>query len=205
MNPLPERLHGNDAPPGCGARPALGLRRRQALLALAAIGCGSGVFANQAPAEVRAALPAATLSGSIRFTYWGFSVYDASLWVLPGFQAPAFERHPFALHLHYLRNFTNAAITTRSIDEMARQTPPTPERRALWQQWLQGAFPNVRSGDRITGVNRPGEGALFLTNGRQTGWVPDPDFARVFFGIWLANDTSEPAMRQALLTGQAGS
>ena len=53
--------------------------------------------------------------------------------------------------------------------------------------------------------DQPGEGALFLTNGRPTGKVPDPAFARLFFGIWLAGDTSEPAMRTALLSGLGGS
>ena len=181
------------------------LHRRQAMLVVVASLCATGATANVAPPEVRSALPSAKLSGSSRFTYWGFSVYDASLWVSPGFQAQAFERHPFALHLHYLRDFTNAAITERSLDEMARQTGATSERRALWQQWLRGAFPDVRSGDRITGINRPGEGALFLTNGRQTGNVPDTEFARRFFGIWLSSGTSEPALRTALLSGQAGS
>ncbi len=194
-----------DRPAFDGVRTGHRVQRRQALLAVAALLWGSRAAASVAPPEVKALLPSAALSGSIRFTYWGFSVYDASLWVLPGFQAQAFERHPFALQLHYLRNFTNAAITKRSIDEMARQSPPTPERRAMWQQWLQAAFPDVRSGDRITGINRPGEGAVFLTNGRQTGQVPDPEFARLFFGIWLASDTSEPGMRQALLAGQGGS
>jgi len=178
-----------------------GLHRRQALLVVAASLCATGASADAAPPEVRSVLPSAVLSGSTRFTYWGFSVYDASLWVMPGFQPQAFEQHPFALHLHYLRNFTNAAITARSLDEMARQTSATPERRALWQQWLRGAFPDVRSSDRITGINRPGEGALFLTNGRQTGAVMDTEFARLFFGIWLASSTSEPAMRTALLSG----
>jgi len=206
---LQDRPTGTGYPTGCpgGSRThtAHGVQRRQALLAATALLCGSGARASMAPPEVRAVLPSAVLSGSIRFTYWGFSVYDASLWVLPGFQVQAFERHAFALHLHYQRNFTNAAITARSIDEMARQSPPTPERRAAWQQWLQGAFPDVRSGDRITGINRPGEGAVFLTNGRQTGQVADVQFARLFFGIWLSPDTSEPGMRQALLAGQAGS
>lgn len=182
-----------------------GLLRRQALLAIAATLCGGGAFGKDAPPEVRSVLPAAILSGSTRFTYWGFSVYDASLWVLPGFQAQAFAQHPFALHLRYLRSFTNAIITERSVDEMARQSGATAESRASWQKWLRGAFPDIRSGDHVTGINRPGEGAVFLTNGRQTGLVPDTEFARLFFGIWLASDTSEPAMRQALLSGQAGS
>jgi hypothetical protein len=197
---------GLDRPtPARAMQAARGVHRRQALLAVTAALIGADALANVAPPEVRDMLPSATLSGSIRFTYWGFSVYDASLWVLPGFQAQAFEQHRFALHLRYLRNFTNAAITARSVDEMARQSSPTPERRAAWQQWLQAAFPDVRNGDRITGINRPGEGAVFLTNGRQTGMVPDAVFARQFFGIWLATNTSEPAMRSALLSGQDGS
>jgi hypothetical protein len=124
--------------------------------------------------------------------------------VLPGFEPQSFERHRFALHLHYLRNFSNADITERSIDEMARQGAAAPEQRMRWQQALRGAFPDVRSGDSITGINRPGEGATFLTNGRQTGVVPDPAFARLFFGIWLADESSEPAMRKALLSGRSG-
>ena len=87
---------------------------------------------------------------------------------------------------------------------MARRSSPTPQRRASWQQWLQGAFPDVRAGDRITGINRPGEGAMFLTNGRQTGMVPDTAFARLFFGIWLSPRSSQPQLREALL-GSKGS
>ncbi|MCB2027881.1 MAG: hypothetical protein KDH18_03840, partial [Rhodoferax sp.] len=113
-----------------------GVRRRQALLAVAAvaIGAGSGARASVAPQEIRTALPTAVLSGSTRFTYWGFSVYDASLWVVPGFEAREFDQHRFALHLQYLRNFSNAAITERSVLEMARQSGATAQRRAVWTQ-----------------------------------------------------------------------
>ncbi len=201
-----DRPFGPGHPTQAGAMAApRGVQRRQALLAVPAMVLAAGAWGKVAPPEVQAALPSAVLSGSTRFTYWGFSVYDASLWVLPGFVPREFERHRFALHLRYLRNFTNAAITERSVDEMTRQSGATPERRASWSQWLRDAFPDVRTGDRITGINRPGEGAVFLTNGRQTGTVPDPAFARLFFGIWLASDTSEPAMRTALLSGQGGS
>lgn len=186
------------------ARSAPGLRRRQVMLAATAMACGMPARAS-VPTELRSIMPTATLSGSIRFTYWGFSVYDASLWVLPGFRSQTYAQHPFALHLQYLRNFTNAAITSRTVDEMARQAEPASVRRQLWQQWLEGAFPDVRAGDRLTGVNRPGEGSVFFTNGRQTGMVPDSEFSRLFFGIWLSKDSPEPAMRQALLSNVYGS
>ena len=184
------------------------MKRRTILMTAALLGSAGvcAATATSAPPELRSVLPSATLSGSMRFRYWGFPVYDASLWVQPGFTSQAFERHGFALQLRYLRDFTNAAITRRSIDEMTRLAgSPTAERRQLWQRWLQDAFPDVQEGDRISGINRPGDGVLFLTNGRQTGTVADAEFARLFFGIWLAAGTSEPAMRQTLLSHSGGS
>jgi hypothetical protein len=47
-------------------------------------------------------------------------VYDARLWVGPGFRQSEFDRHPLALELAYLRAFTGADIARRSIDEMRR-------------------------------------------------------------------------------------
>jgi hypothetical protein len=57
----------------------------------------------------------------------------------------------------------------------------------------------VAKGDRITGVQRPGESARFFLNGKPIGEVRDAEFARRFFGIWLAPKTSEPKLRLALL------
>jgi hypothetical protein len=57
----------------------------------------------------------------------------------------------------------------------------------------------VHAGDRITGVHRPGEAAVFFVNGRGVGEVRDARFAQLFFGIWLSPRTSQPALRASLL------
>ena len=49
----------------------------------------------------------------------------------------------------------------------------------------------------------PGTGAVFWSNGRMLGEVRDPVFARLFFGIWLSTQTSEPQLRRALLAQAA--
>jgi len=64
---------------------------------------------------------------------------------------------------------------------------------------MRALFPDVKSGDRITGVNQPDTGAVFWINGRLLGEVRDPAFAKQFFGIWLSPQTSEPQLRRALL------
>ena len=154
-----------------------------------------------APAELRELLPQHKLSGKTRLTVWGFDVYDASLWVAPGFNPDKLTAQPFALELAYLRNFTNTDIAERSIVEMRRSATITDAQAKDWTAVMLRVFPNVKKGDRIMGVYRPGAGTAFLVNGRPTGEVMDVEFARLFFGIWLSPKTSEPKMRSALLAG----
>lgn len=149
--------------------------------------------------ELRAELPSGRLQGVAKLNVWGFDIYNASLWTQPGFEPQNFAQHNFALDLAYLRAFESKAIVKRSLDEMKRLGKMTPEQALTWQTTMAVLFPNVKAGDRITGVHRAGTGAAFWLNGKATGEINDVEFARLFFGIWLAEGTSEPAMRQALL------
>lgn len=156
------------------------------------------------PPELQATLPAASLSGRATMTFWGFDVYQASLWVAPGFVGSAYAQSSFALELAYLRDFRGADIAKRSMAEMRRQTPLDSALQARWEEQMQALFPDVKAGDRITGVNQAGSGAVFWRNGRLLGEIRDNAFAKLFFGIWLSPQTSDPQLRQALLAqGQA--
>lgn len=147
------------------------------------------------------ALPGARLVGQARLTVWGFDIYDARLWAQPNFKAASFAASALALELNYLRNFEAADIAERSLKEMRRSQPVSDAQAARWKAEMLRVIPDVRKGDRITGVHRPGAGAAFWVNGRASGEILDADFARLFFGIWLSPDTSEPRMREALLSG----
>jgi len=147
------------------------------------------------------ALPGARLVGKARLTVWGFDVYDARLWAPAPFSAASYGTSALALELVYLRNFQAADIAERSLQEMRRSQPVSDAQAAQWKAALVRVIPDVRKGDRITGVHRPGQGAAFWVNGRASGEISDATFARLFFGIWLSPDTSEPRMRDALLAG----
>ena len=172
---------------------------------LLAAGLGAALFAaarparaSLAPPEVAAELPAARLQGSARFRVFGLRVYDARLWV--GERAVGDDWDvPLALEIEYLRAFEGAKIAERSLDEMRRQGEIAPADAERWRREMTRIFPDVRERDRITGVKRPGEAARFFVNGRLRGEVRDGEFARRFFGIWLAPATSEPRLRESLL------
>lgn len=135
----------------------------------------------------------------VRLRVWGFEVYDARLWTPVGFRHGQYTQFPFALELLYLRRLEGAAIASRSIDEMRRVGSFSDAQAQSWLGAMRELFPNVAAGERITGINLPGVGAEFWVNGQRVGVVKDPAFARLFFGIWLDERTSEPKMRAQLL------
>ncbi len=55
-----------------------------------------------------------------RLSIWGFDIYDARLWVRPGFSMASYSAHAFVLELSYLRSLEGSAISKRSIDEMRK-------------------------------------------------------------------------------------
>ena len=151
------------------------------------------------PQEVSTGLASAQFSGTGKLTFFSLNVYDASLWVSPGFKPDDFGNHAFALELHYLRAFSAENIAKRSLEEMQRiEKIPEP----LAEQWfttLRDVLPDVKKNDRLIGVHKPGTGVSFWLNGKRSGEIRDAEFSKQFFAIWLSSKTSEPKLRKALL------
>jgi len=159
---------------------------------------------NTPPAEVLRELPDARLYGSGRLRRYFFHVYDARLWTQPSFDIERYSEQRLALELQYGRELLGALIAERSLEEMRRGAEITPAQQRVWLAAMQRCFPDVVEGDRMTGVQLPGAAARFFVNGAFVGEVRDAEFARLFFGIWLAPTTSEPELRAALLAGARG-
>ena len=155
--------------------------------------------APSAPVEVAAALPMARLHGSGTLRYFGLALYEARLWTAPDFVPGRYDAHAFALELRYARKFDGAAIAERSITEMRRVGTFAPAQAKAWLEQLTQAFPDMKPGDRLTGVRGPGGVTRFYSNGQPTSSIADPEFGRLFFGIWLSANTSEPALRRELI------
>ena len=153
------------------------------------------------PPEASEALAGGQAAGTGRLRYFGFGIYDATLWVAPGFRAGNYTQHAHALDLAYLRALSGRAIAERSLTEMQRLGPMVPEQAQDWLAAMTATFPDVKAGDRLTGLHTPGVGARFWFNGQPRPAVPDPEFSRRFFGIWLADTTSESTLRSQLLAG----
>jgi hypothetical protein len=185
--------------------PANGLRRRQALTLLPALWLAplahahAAARAAAAPAELAGELPGARLQGSGRLRFVGLRVYDIRLWTARQPVGRSDWSVPLALEIEYARALDGRLIAERSLEEMRRLAPLAPEQAERWLAEMTRLFPDVREGDRLTGVKQPDRGVRFFHNGRLRGEVGDPQFARRFFGIWLAPQTSQPQLREQLL------
>ncbi|HEY0818166.1 MAG TPA: chalcone isomerase family protein [Rhizobacter sp.] len=172
------------------------LARRAFLAALLALPWAG---AQARPSELGAELPGARLLGQGLLRFLGLRVYDARLWVSEGFKPEEYLRHPIALELEYARELVGKRIAERSLIEMRKVGEVPEEKAAAWLAAMEQAFPDVKAGDRITGLYRPGEGMRFFVNGKAGREVRDAAFAALFIGIWLSPRTSEPALRRTLL------
>lgn len=174
--------------------------QRRALLVLPLLLAAPGLRAQTAaPAELAADLPGAKLQGSGLLRFFGLKIYDARLWLGSKALADDWGTTPLALELQYARTLYGAQIAERSLKEMRRQGDIAAADADRWLGAMKQVFPDVKENDRITGLNLPGVGARFFVNGALKGDIRDAQFARLFFGIWLSEKTSEPALRNALL------
>jgi len=154
------------------------------------------------PGAMHSAVPELQLLGSGKMTWYGLHVYDAALWSRSpeaGTQPAPGLNQPLALALRYSRDFKGERIAERSLDEIERLGFGTPQQRQQWLAAMRRLFPDVRTGDKLAGLYRPGEGVEFFHQDRRLGSIDDPSFARAFFSIWLDPRTRAPRLREQLI------
>jgi hypothetical protein len=159
----------------------------------------AGATSAEPPAHVLKYVSDVRLAGTGRLTWYGFHVYDAALFVPPGFDIANAIAQPFVLELTYARRLDGKGIAEASRDEIARLGFGSESQRTRWHEQMLQLFPSVEKGRKLAGVNVPGAGARFYFDGQFIGAIEDPDFARAFFAIWLDERTRAPQLRENLL------
>src|SRR5437867_7696179 len=69
---------------------------------------------------------------------------------------------------------------------------------------LNGWMTDVKTGERLTFVRKPGAGIEVNVNGTVKGTVKGDDFAKAFLSIWLGAVPPNPELKAGLLGGACG-
>ena len=80
------------------------------------------------------------------------------------------------------------------------QLPALKDRIATLNGWMA----DVKTGERLTFIRKPGAGLQVDVNGAVKGLIKGDDFAKAFLAIWLGADPPNPEIKAGLLGGACG-
>ncbi len=141
-------------------------------------------------------IPNAAVVGHGVLTYAFWDVYKATLYA-PGGNWRA--NKPQALLIKYKLSIKGKDIANRSVQEMRKQGFTDEVKLAEWNAQMKNIFPDVKNGSVLSAIYTPGRYTAFYSGDTLIGKVKGDLFGQKFFGIWLNEKTSEPALRLALL------
>ena len=188
--------------------------RRIALSAVLTLGLSAGIanakecagvsFPDQA--QVEGANLALNGLGLRLATMLKVKVYVAALYVgktSKDASAILGSSEPTELVLHFVRD-VGADDVRKGFDEgfeknAKAQLPALKERIAKLNGWI----PDVKSGQKLTFVRKPGAGVQVDVNGSVKGTISGDDFAKAFLSIWLG-DPPNSEIKTGLLGGACG-
>lgn len=135
------------------------------------------------------------LMGDISYRKFIFHVYDAELRV----SGDAFSwDQPYALTLTYARKISRKQLVDASISELARINKNSESQYEFLREPLTACFADVQAGDQITGHSL-GEGrAAFYFNNQKTCDFDVVGASKMFFSIWLGENTLDPKKSRRL-------
>jgi len=140
--------------------------------------------------------------GVRKATFLKVNVYVAALYVAqPSDDARTLIQSagPDELVLHFvrdvgvedLRKAWREGFTRNAGDQLAALQP----RIAKLNSWMS----DMKSGQRLTFIRRPGTGVAVDVNGAARGTIEGDDFARALLAIWLGDAPPNPELKDGLL------
>jgi hypothetical protein len=164
----------------------------------------TNLYVNQTTdSKVTEHFPTLIAVGRGELTWFGLSIYHASLWTATGEYQSVKDSLPIALTITYNKNIKSDALAKRTVKEWKSLGLFDDQWRKYWGQRLRQIWPNVAPGDSITTLVTANRKTRFYHNDKLLSDLADPTFGTALLSIWLDDETSEPDLREKLI-GQAG-
>lgn len=152
--------------------------------------------AGELPVPLRNAEPPLRPVGVATLRWVGLRVYDATLFAE---QPPYSPDGTAVLSICYRVSIKHHRLLETTLKEWRRLGQGTAAQHEQWRQQLDGMWPDVKDGDRLTAFKRRNGPTQFYFGDRLLGEVADPAFGPAFFAIWLHGKSRYPEVRDELL------
>ena len=134
-------------------------------------------------------------SGDMRWTF--LKLYRIQLETDTGVHQ--LQTYPQALEITYYRDIPRSRLIEATRDQWAH----IKLNNAAQNQWLsqlEQLWPDIKKGDILRFEVDAKKNNRFIYNGVPIGGIDDKAFSIAFLSIWLSTATSEPTLRQQLVT-----
>lgn len=140
-----------------------------------------------------------TAVGRGELTWFGFTIYHASLWTANGSFQSIDQSKPIALAITYQKNIDSQALAERTVEEWEHLNIFDKKTRKTWGDRLVTIWPDVKPEDNITTLLTPDQKTRFYHNDKLIAELNEPEFGKALLSIWLDPNTSEPGLRSNLI------
>ena len=171
------------------------ITRHRSKMLLAALALTASGFANADPV-----LPEFAKVGEGSLSWFGLSIYDASLWTPSGTYSGGGE--PTLLTIRYSRDLSKQRIIETTAKEWRRLKVGDESQRSAWLAELEIILPEIRKDLRLSSLVNPESSTVFYQDGSAIGTVDDPEFGPAFLAIWLDPKTKARKLRKSLLQAE---
>jgi hypothetical protein len=140
-------------------------------------------------------------------TAFKVNVYVAALYVAKTSTDPKAllgSNSPSELVLQFVRNVGADDLRnawSEGFEKNAKDQLPALKERI---DTLNGWMADVKTGERLTFIHRPGAGIDVVVGNTAKGTIKGDDFAKAFLSIWLGADPPNPEIKAGLLGGACG-
>jgi hypothetical protein len=163
---------------------------RMTIAAALLAACAAAAAEHSLPAPVRQEGFAARQVGGGLLTWFGFEIYEASLWTTDGeFSGVGKLQQPTALSLWYRRGFSREKLIEITQNGWTEFKLATPQQQERWSAQLERIWVDTTKGANMTALVLPGGETRFYNAQRYLGSVSDAAFGPAFLGIWLDAQT----------------
>ena len=131
------------------------------------------------------------------------NVYVAALYVAkPSNDAQAIleSNTPKELILHFVRNVSASDLNKAWQEGFEKQKGAFKDHLATLEGWMT----DMKTGQRLTFIHKPGMGVQVDVNGTTKGTIKGDDFAKTFFAVWLGPNPPNAGLKTGLLGGSCG-
>ncbi len=159
------------------------------------------------PGQIIEELADSTFSklGEYRYVYrMFFKLYDAALFVSPDAEPSTIlnAETGFRLQFRYLRKIDKSIILKSSAKILEKNLSEIELAQIADRvDHINKAYRSVGSGDRSSLTYIPGRGTTLRINGDYVTTIEGQDFARLYFKIWLGEQSLSPSLTKSLLGG----